>query len=338
MTTDYSDLPVVLASFLRNLRVVKNRSPKTVYEYMINLRMFTRFIAANQNMKISDDELDAVDISKLDASFYDRLTLEDAYSFLAYCADVRQVKEAARARIVSAIRSFYKYLFISNQLTHDNVMQLLESPKQRKSLPKYLTLEQSKALLSSVSGKYRARDYCILVLFLNCGLRLSELVGLNCSDIQDNTMVVTGKGNKQRLIYLNDACLTALHVYMQQRPVDGVKDKDALFLSNRLTRISNRAVQYIVEEFLNKSGLAGKGFSTHKLRHTAATLMYQYGHTDIRVLKEILGHENLNTTEIYTHVVNEQMQYATDNNPLGSVRPNQKSSDSGKETSKSNPD
>lgn len=334
MQIDYSELPEVLGNFLRNMRVVKNRSPKTVYEYMINLRMFTRFIASGKTMTIQDEELNTIDISSLGASFYDAITLEDVYTFLAYCADTRHVKDAGRARMVSAIRSFYKYLFVSNQLSHDNFMQLLESPKRKKSLPKYLTLEQSKDLLSSISGKYRARDYCMIVLFLNCGLRLSELVGLNCSDIQDNSMIVTGKGNKERRVYLNDACLAALHIYLLQRPVDGVKDKDALFLSNRLTRISNRTVQYIVEEFLEKSGLAGQGFSTHKLRHTAATLMYQYGHTDIRVLKEILGHENLNTTEIYTHVVNEQMQHATESNPLGSILPSAVKEKSSKESNK----
>ena len=324
MTYDYSDLPPILASYLRNLRVVKNRSSKTVYEYAVNLRMFSRFLAGGKRMNITDVVLSQIDISHLDEAFYDAVTLDDAYTFLAYCADQRQMKEAARCRMVSAIRSFYKYLYISNKLTHDNIMQLLESPKKKKTLPKYLTLEQSVDLLSAVDGKNRARDYCILVLFLNCGLRLSELVGLNCTDIQEDTIRVTGKGNKERILYLNDACRAALHVYMQQRPVDGVKDRNALFLSNRLTRISNRTVQYIVENFLKKSGLDGQGFSTHKLRHTAATLMYQYGHTDIRVIKEVLGHENLNTTEIYTHVANQQMQQATSSNPLSELSPRSK--------------
>lgn len=184
-------------------------------------------------------------------------------------------------------------------------------------MPKYLTLEQSVNLLNSVDGKFKERNYCILTLFLNCGLRLSELVGINISHIKDdNTLVVLGKGNKERTIYLNNACLYAIKQYMAVRPVDGVIDRDALFLSSRKCRISNQGVQKVVEDALKKSGLDGMGFSTHKLRHTAATLMYQHGNVDPLQLKEILGHENLSTTEIYTHVNNEQLKHAVDSNPL----------------------
>lgn len=208
-------------------------------------------------------------------------------------------------------------------------MQDLESPKIKKSLPKYLSLEQAVSLLESVDGKNKERDYCILVLFMNCGMRLSELVSINYSDIKpDNTIIITGKGNKQRTVYLNDACVSAIKDYMKVRPVDGVKDKEALFLSNRKTRISPKTVQHIVDEYLEKSGLSGQGFSTHKLRHTAATLMYQYGHVDVLQLKEILGHENLATTEIYTHVVDEQLRSAVDSNPLNKVKIKRKKSES----------
>ena len=163
---------------------------------------------------------------------------------------------------------------------------------------------------------------------MNCGMRLSELVSINYSDIKpDNTIIITGKGNKQRTVYLNNACLNAIKDYMKVRPVDSVKDKDALFLSNRKTRISPKTVQHIVDEYLEKSGLSGQGFSTHKLRHTAATLMYQYGHVDVLQLKEILGHENLSTTEIYTHVVDEQLRSAVDSNPLNKVKITPKTAD-----------
>ena len=327
MNIDYDTLPGIVCDYLNHLRVVKNRSPKTVYEYMIDIRMFSRFIKAGKKNDITADALERVDITDLSVSFYDAITLNDTYRFLAYCADVRRDKESARCRMVSAIRSFYKYLDLSNKLSHENYMQHLEAPKRKKALPKYLSLEQSKDLLSAIDGKNRARDYCMITLFLNCGLRLSELVGLNCSSIRCNTMTVTGKGNKERLIYLNDACMIALDDYMKQRPMDGVKDRDALFLSNRLTRISNRTVQYVVENFLKKIGLDGQGYSTHKLRHTAATLMYQYGGADIRVLKEVLGHENLNTTEIYTHVSNAQVRSVAESNPLSDVRHNARSED-----------
>ncbi len=320
MNINYDELPQIVCDYLNNLRVVKNRSPKTVYEYMIDVRMFSRFLKAGKKNNISDEDLENTEIRDLTAEFYDKVTLSDAYIFLAYCADVRQDKESARCRIVSAIRSFYKYLYLNNKITHENYMEHLEAPKRKRSLPKHLTLDESRELLSSVDGKNRARDYCILTLFLNCGLRLSELVGLNISKVKEDSMIVTGKGNKERVIYLNDACKAAIADYLRQRPVEGVKDRDALFISNRGTRISNRTVQYIVEGFLKKIGLDGQGYSTHKLRHTAATLMYQYGGADIRVLKDVLGHENLNTTEIYTHVADDQVRRASESNPLAGER------------------
>ncbi|MBR6512756.1 MAG: tyrosine-type recombinase/integrase, partial [Clostridia bacterium] len=221
-----------------------------------------------------------------------------------------------RARKVSTLRDFFKFCKSQKGIIKEDPMVNLDSPKLRQSLPKYLTLEEATDLLrSSFDGPHKERDFAIITLFLNCGMRLSELVGLNYTDIRDdNTIKVTGKGNKERTVYLNDACLAAINNYMRVRPVDGVVDKDALFLSNRKQRISPKTVQHIVYTALDKAGL--EGYSTHKLRHTAATLMYQYGDADVLVLKEILGHENVGTTQIYTHLVNEQLKTATDNNPL----------------------
>ena len=220
---------------------------------------------------------------------------------------------------VVAIKRFYKYLEVNGYM-EVNRIAFLESPQSKKSLPRYLTLEQSVKLLNSVEGKNKERDYCILTLFLNCGLRLSELVGINISHIKDdNTLVVLGKGNKERTVYLNDACLRSIRDYLAVRPKDSVIDRDALFLSNRKKRISREMVQKTVEGYLKKSGLDGMGFSTHKLRHTAATLMYQHGNVDPLQLKEILGHENLSTTEIYTHVHDEQLKRAVDSNPLNDI-------------------
>ena len=203
----------------------------------------------------------------------------------------------------------------------ENPMEELESPKLKKALPKYLSLEESIQLLESIDGRDKERDYAIITLFLNCGLRLSELCSLNYSDIKtDGTMTVTGKGNKERTIYLNEMCVNAVKEYMKVRPVDGVKDKHALFLSNRKSRISPKTVQHIVEKFIEKSGLGDRGYSTHKLRHTAATLMYQKGGVDVLLIKDILGHENLATTEIYTHIVDEQLKDAVSSNPLNKLK------------------
>lgn len=229
---------------------------------------------------------------------------------------------ATRSRKVSSLRSFFKFLTNKTGKLKVNPVEELETPKLKKSLPKYLTLEQSMELLSKVEGKTKERDYCILVLFLNCGMRLSELVGLNLYDIHltGPTVKITGKGNKERIVYLNDACLDAINKYLKVRPKEGLIDKNALFISGQRKRISPKTVQYLVKKYLAEINLGGPGYSAHKLRHTAATLMYQHGHVDIRVLKDILGHENLGTTEIYTHISSDQMANAANANPLSQVK------------------
>ena len=241
--------------------------------------------------------------------------------FLVYCKDTRGNNERTRARKATTLRNFYKFLTVQKKLIDENPLQELDSPKIKKTLPKYLTLDESLALLNAVDGKYKERDYCILTLFLNCGMRLSELVSLNLSDIRsNNTLVVTGKGNKERTVYLNDACIDAINAYLPFRHVDGVKDKDALFISRQKTRISPKTVQFIVKSTLEKAGLSGRELSTHKLRHTAATLMYQHGDVDVLAIKVILGHESLSTTQIYTHIMDELLKKAAASNPLSSVK------------------
>lgn len=317
------DLPIILKEFLNHIYVVKNKSSLTIDEYALDLKMFLRFLKKQKALVPSSEEFDKIDITDVDIDFLKNVTLMDAYAFLSYCKNERNNDSAARARKVTSIRMFYKYLTVQRMFFKENPMLELETPKLKKSQPKYLTLDESLKLLGSVDGKHKERDYCILVLFLNCGLRLSELVSINYNDIRDNnTITITGKGNKQRTIYLNDACMDAIKNYMAVRPKDGLKekDKDALFLSSRLQRISPKTVQHIVYEYLDKAGFGNRGFSAHKLRHTAATLMYQHGHVDVLVLKDILGHENLGTTEIYTHIVDEQLRKASEANPLAEVK------------------
>ena len=313
-------LPQIVVQFIYYQSNVKNKSELTLNEYCLDLRLFLRFLViSSEKKKFSDEELDAVDITRLDAEFFRKISLNDAYRFLSYCKEVRGNKERARARKSSAIRSFFKYLKV-NAYIEDNPMISLDSPKLKKSLPKYLTVEQAQRLLMSVDGPNKERDYCILTLFMNCGFRLSELVSINYNAIKytddSASIVITGKGNKERTVYLNKACILAIKRYMNVRPRDGVIDKDALFLSNRMTRISVKTVQHLVEAYIEKAGLGGQGFSVHKLRHTAATLMYQTGKVDVLELKELLGHESLNTTQIYTHIVNEKIKEAVDANPL----------------------
>ena len=318
---DYDSFPKLLIDYLLYIGTIKNRSEKTVFEYSINLREFLSFLVADKKLCKPDN----IDIRICNEEFFRNISLNDAYKYIAYCKNDKNNSAATRSRKVIAIRQFFKYLTDNKRILTDNPMRALDTPKKEKTLPKYLTLEQSLNLLSSVDGKNKERDYAILTIFLNCGLRLSELVGLNYTDIRsDNSMRVLGKGRKERIVYLNDACVSAIERYMKVRPKNGVIDKNALFLSNRLQRISTRTVQHIVDVFLEKSGLANMGLSTHKLRHTAATLMYQYGNVDVLVLKDVLGHENLSTTEIYTHLADSQKKDAIDSNPLANIKQSKK--------------
>ncbi len=322
---EIATLPITVIRYLEYLSAIKNKSELTVLEYASDLRMFFRYIKRSRGLVDKNVPFEEIGISDLTDDIIFNITLNDAYAFLAYCRSERKNSSNARARKAVAIKRFYRFLEVNSFIEKNPVMHL-ESPQTKRGLPKYLSLDQSIALLDSVDGKYKERDYCILTLFLNCGLRLSELVGINLSDIKDdNTLRVLGKGNKERTIYLNSACVNAIEDYMRVRPADGLHDRDALFISKQKKRISRQSVQKIVEDCLERSGLAGMGFSTHKLRHTAATLMYQYGNVDPLQLKEILGHENLSTTEIYTHVYNEQLKAAVDSNPLNQLSKNKKS-------------
>lgn len=313
---EIATLPSLVRLYLDYLSGIKAKSMLTVLEYGSDLRMFFRFISKHKGLSDPSVEFNEINIALLSDDVICKVTLEDAYAFLRYCRLERNNNSNSIARKAVAVKRFYRYLEVNGYISV-NKIAFLESPQTKKSLPKYLTLEMSINLLNSVDGKFKERDYCMLTLFLNCGLRLSELVGINISHIKDNnTLIVLGKGNKERTIYLNNVCLDAIKAYLAVRPVDGVKDRDALFISSQKRRISKQSVQKMVEGYLKKCGYDGMGLSTHKLRHTAATLMYQHGDVDPLQLKEILGHENLSTTEIYTHIHDEQLKQAVDSNPL----------------------
>ncbi|MBR5409627.1 MAG: tyrosine recombinase XerC [Clostridia bacterium] len=321
----YHDVPKIVQDYLNYQSTIKNKSDNTINEYTLDLRLFLKYLSCERaGLNVSDPEvIENTDVTSLDASFFKSVTLQDAYAFLSYCRTDRQNQERTRARKVSCIRAFFKYLKMQGVID-DNPMVNLDSPKLKKSLPKYLTVEQAQRLLRSVDGPHKERDYCILTFFLNCGMRLSELVSMDYNKIRVTedtaTMVVTGKGNKERTVYLNHACVAALNAYMRVRPKDGVKDRYALFLSDRKQRISKETVQHLVKKYLDRAELGGLGYSVHKLRHTAATLMYQTGQVDLLELKEILGHENLNTTQIYTHIVDKKLKDAVDANPLADFK------------------
>lgn len=314
-----AECPMILREFLGYTETIKGKSPRTVEQYYMDLLIFFRYIKQKRGLVPKEQEFEKISISDVDLALIETITLTDVYEYMNFVASVRSNHEAARARKSSSLRSFFKYLTSKTGQLKVNPVQELDSPKLKSSLPKYLTLEQSLELLQSVDGEHKERDFCMLTLFLNCGLRLSELVGLNLQDIRDdNTMRVLGKGNKERVLYLNDACLNAIKNYLAVRPRDGLTDRYALFISRNRNRISPKTVQFIVKKYLGDIGMGGPGYSVHKLRHTAATLMYQNG-VDIRVLKDVLGHENLGTTQIYTHLSSKLMEDAVRANPLSKV-------------------
>jgi site-specific recombinase xerD len=328
--------PPIIREFLVYCETIKNKSALTVSEQFLDLKTFFRYLLKSRGLVSSDIDFKKIDISCVDENLVKTVTLNDIYMFLIYCKNERGNSPKSRARKCSTLRSYFNYLTNNKGILKTNPAALLETPKFNNDFPKYLTLDESKTLLANVDGKNYYRDYCILTLFLNCGLRLSELCSINISDIKDKNIIITGKGNKQRLVHLNDACMNAIENYLKVRPHDSIKPehKDALFVSQQNKRISNKTVQHIVYTYLEKSGLGGQGYSAHKLRHTAATLMYRYGNVDIRALKDVLGHENLNTTQIYTHVSDQQIEKAFDNNPLASVVQSPRKSDENNNSSK----
>ncbi|MBR3002668.1 MAG: tyrosine recombinase XerC [Clostridia bacterium] len=321
---DRNDNPEYLNSFLDYSATILNKSPNSIKEYNYDLMSFLRFIKIHFNMT-KETELEKIEIKDITVDTLKKITLNDIHAYLAFMTNTFHSKAATRARKASSIRIFFKYLTQKTNILEINPAQNLENPKLDRRQPKYLTLDDSKKLLNTIEqdeeNRNAKRDFAIITLFLNCGMRLSELVGINITDIEfsECKMKVIGKGNKERTIYLNKACMNAINDYLVIRP-QGKKDAQnsnkALFLSERHTRISRRTVQHIVEKELWAAGLDSKKCSVHKLRHTAATLMYQYGNVDIRALQELLGHESISTTEIYTHVENSQVRQAVESNPL----------------------
>lgn len=323
---DLQEFSPIVREFASYKSAIQGCSQRTVEQYLIDLRTFFRYLLCEGNAALLHDneEMMKVRVDSVDLDYLRNVTTEQIYDFLLYTDTERDNQSAARARKLAAIRALYKYLVNKRGYMTDNPAANIDSPKRKKSLPKFLSLEEARALLNAVQSDTespnRERDFAIITLFLNCGMRVGELVGINLQDIDPSlrSLRVVGKGNKERIVYLNEACRNALSTYMAIRLGEryATASDRALFLSNRMARLSIQGVQVTVQKYFKRAGLESKHYSVHKLRHTAATLMYQSGEVDIRVLKDILGHEQLNTTQIYTHVSNRNIEEAMKHNPL----------------------
>lgn len=313
----WEESPEVLKKFLFYIQTVKGQSSKTVEEYFLDLRTFFRYMKISKKVCKINDVFEEIKIDDVDLNLLSKIDTIDVFEYMNYLIQVRKNESFARSRKVASLRSFFKYLTVKANLLSKNPMDAVDTPKLGKILPKYMTFDECIKFLDSIKkygNKNKERDYAIAVLFLNCGLRLSELVGINFNDIGgDRSLRILGKGNKERVLYLNDSCIEALEEYKKVRGES--KDKNAVFLSRNKTRISAKTVQFLMKKYFKLAGLSHKKLSTHKLRHTAATLMYNNG-VDIRVLKDILGHKSISLTQIYTHTTPESIKQAFDKNPL----------------------
>ncbi|MDE5557647.1 MAG: tyrosine recombinase XerC [Ruminococcus sp.] len=317
--------PEFLNNYLVHLKVVKILSERTINEYYFDIKLFLKYI--HKNNINSECDTNDIDISGMTTDELIKISVTDVYNFIFYVSDERHNDKRTRYRKLSSLRGFFKYLIKVERILKADPTRDIDMPSPKMALPKYLSLNESKKLLETSNNSDSLRDYCMITLLLNCGMRLSELISINIADIDftENRIRILGKGEKERIIYLNKACISSLKNYLEIRK-DNSKaiNEPALFISNQNKRISKRRVQQIVEKTIKNAELDGKGITTHKLRHTAATLMYQYGEADILTLKELLGHSSISTTEIYTHLNNEQVRSAIENNPLADVDFNKK--------------
>ena len=328
---DYrTDSPEIIREFLFYHETIKGHSQKTIDEYFLDLRTFFRFLKIRKDLVPGDTPFEEISIMDVGLELVKSVTVTDVYEYLAFLSRDRPkhwnsqytdygLNASSRARKIAVIRSYYKYLTLKANKLGENPVADLDSPKQRKSLPRFLSLDESISLLDSIRGPYRERDFCILTIFLNCGLRISELAGLDLTDLRADSIRVLGKGNKERVVFINDACAEAINDYLAIRKNVAAIDKRALFLSSRRTRISTSTIHSLVKKHLLAAGLDSSKYSSHKLRHTAATLMLKSG-VDVRTLQELLGHEHLNTTQIYTHIENSSLRDAAKRSPLSGYK------------------
>lgn len=316
----------VLEEYENYMLAVLNRSDLTVKNYKGDIVIFFRYMKIDRGLVSKDKDFQEIDISDTDVKFISSIKTNDIFAYLIWLSREQGLNAASRSRKISSLRSFYKYCCVKKHLFEYNPTLELENPKKNKRSPKYLTLEESQALINAAYNaptESNERDYCIVILFLNCGMRLAELRGINLNDIHGDILTVIGKGNKERTIYLNKSCIEAIDEWLKVRDKYNIKPeaKNALFVSRKGLRLSEDMIQITIKNLIIQSGLDPNTYSVHKLRHTAATLMYKYGHVDLRSLQTILGHASVSTTQIYTHVDDDLLHKAVESNPLSDFTP-----------------
>ena len=329
----FNDVPVILRDYLNHM-IIMGKSGSTVKEYYYDLRTFLKYIYAVVN-DLDIFNLEDISLEKFDENDLKKVTVSDLREFIAYIHQFKSTNSNYKARKVASIRSFYNYLNLDLHFIENNPATELHTPKLNKRQPRYLSLDESIQFLNSIDGPFRERDIAMFVLFLNCGLRLSELVGINLNDINfaKRTLRVIGKGNKERIVFLNELCINCINAYLQVRPTDvDYNDRNALFISQKNRRISNRMVELLAKKYFRAAGIDETIYSPHKLRHTAATIMYKEGNVDIRTLQTILGHESISTTQIYTHVGDQSLIDAAENNPFNKLDISKITDDNNKKT------
>ncbi|MBK1810147.1 tyrosine recombinase XerC [Clostridium sp. YIM B02505] len=319
----YNNLPNSVIDFLNYLETIKGKSEKTIAGYKFDLTVFFRFIKLYKGLCNPEIDFNEIPLTDIDENFLRTIKLTDLYAFMSFVEKQRINGTYARARKVAALKSYFKFISTKAKILTEDPTVELETPKISKRHPVYLTLDQSINLLNSLDQKNKnyLRDYCILTLFLNCGLRLSELCNIQVDKIKNDTLTIIGKGNKERTVYLNEASLDSIQKYIAARDSSkcDAENKKFLFLSSRNKKIDKRTVEILVKKHITNSGLTQDKYTPHKLRHTAATLMYKYGNVDIRSLQQILGHESVSTTQIYTHIDDEGLREAVNSNPLSKI-------------------
>ena len=320
----FDDCPVILDDYLNYLLTIKGRSNLTVKEYYYDLKRFLKFIIMRKKLfgyNLNSD-INEVSILSINKRYILDIDITDLHAYISYCDSYYNDSTKTKARKISAIKSWFKYLHNTVELIDKNPSEKLELPKLQKRNPVYLTLSESEKVINAIKLEEnefnRARDLCIILIFLTCGLRISELTGINIESIKDDKLNVIGKGNKERTVFLNENCLYAIKSYLKLRPI--TPDTTALFISSHKKRISNRSIQIRLKKYIQLAGLDPNIYTPHKLRHTAATLMYKYGDVDIRTIQSILGHTSVATTQIYTHLDDDDIKKGISKNPISKLK------------------